>query len=295
MPDFYKYHGLGNDYLVLEPARFEGPPTPEAIRLICDRNRGLGSDGILWGPAPLKAKQRAAATPGVRIYNPDGSEGEKSGNGLRIFARHLWARRLVESPAFAIDTIGGRVQARVLDRTGGRIRIGMGRVRFESAAIPWSGPPREALGKRLNLGGETLILNGATLGNPHCVVFVEEPSEALARRLGPLLETHPLFPNRTNVQFAQALDPHRLKIEIWERGAGHTLASGSSSCAAAAVACRLGLCRSPVTVEMPGGALRIEIDRAYHVAMEGEVQAVGNGRFAAEFLRALGLRRARRG
>src|SRR3990172_12786427 len=114
-PDYSKYHGLGNDYLVIEPGTFRAPLTVEQVRAICDRHRGAGSDGVLLGP--LREGRPPGLPPGVpalRIYNPDGSEGEKSGNGLRIFARHLWARRLVGTPEFAIETIGGRVQARVL-------------------------------------------------------------------------------------------------------------------------------------------------------------------------------------
>jgi len=288
MWDYFKYHGLGNDYLVLEPARFRAPPTPEAVRRICDRHRGVGGDGILLGPLP----GAAGDPPAVRIFNPDGSEAEKSGNGLRIFARHLWARGHVTGRRFAIGTAVGPVEAELLDEAGRRFALAMGEVRFTSADIPWSGPPREALGERVEVGGVTLELFGATVGNPHCVVFTPDPTPEAARTLGPLLETHPLFPHRTNVQLARVEGPHDLRIEIWERGAGYTLASGSSSCAAAAVACRLGKCTSPVTVHMPGGTLVVELDAGFHARLVGEVEAVGQGDLAEEFLAALGLERA---
>jgi diaminopimelate epimerase len=283
--DFWKYHGLGNDYLVLEPERFAAPITPEGVRVLCDRHRGIGSDGILWGPLPGRVPLA------VRIFNPDGSEAERSGNGLRIFARHLRARGLAPSDAFAIDTIVGPVDVRLLDATGHTAALAMGAVRFDSAAIPMTGPPREVLRERLVVGGRDLLVSAANVGNPHCVVLVDDPTAALACELGPLLERHPSFPARTNVQLVAVRDPHHIRIEIWERGAGYTEASGTSSCAAAAVAGRLGLVTSPVTVEMPGGTLRVELDAAFHVTLTGEVADVAHGDLADELLALAGLRR----
>ena len=292
MTDFFKYHGLGNDYLVLEPRRFVAPPSPEAVRKLCGRHRGIGSDGILWGPLEdLPGADVPQGAPGVRIFNPDGSEAEKSGNGLRIFARHLWIRKLVDGKRFAIATLGGTVEARVLDEAGARIAIDMGQVRFVSGAVPMTGPPREVLRETLEAGGESWTINAAHVGNPHCVVLVESPAPELARRVGPSIEHHPAFPNRTNVQFMAAEGEHAVRIEIWERGAGYTEASGTSSCAAAAVACRLGLCRSPVTVRMPGGNLSVELDESYRAVLTGPVAAVGSGELSAEFLAELGLQR----
>lgn len=288
MPDFFKYHGLGNDYLVLEPARFAAPPSAEAVRRICDRHRGVGGDGILWGPLPGTG---GATAPAVRIFNPDGSEAEKSGNGLRIFARFLWERGHVRQSPFPIAVPAGVVTARVLDGAASRIAVEMGQATFHSAEIPVNGPPRQVLREALAVAGRTLTISAASVGNPHCVVLVEAPTPELARELGPLIERHPLFPNRANVQFMRVLDEHAIQIEIWERGAGYTLASGTSSCAAAAVACRLGLCRSPVTVHMPGGRLEVRLDEDFRLEMEGPVSAVAAGDFAPELLRELGLER----
>jgi diaminopimelate epimerase len=286
MPDFFKYHGLGNDYLVLEPRRFSTVPSPQAVRAICDRNRGVGADGILWGPIPEGTPEGEFA---VRIFNPDGSEAEKSGNGLRIFARFLWERRYAAVTPFSIHTPGGAVSVRILDSAASRIAIAMGQARFHSAQIPVNGPARQVLRESLAIGGRTLTINAASVGNPHCVVLSDNPTPELARELGPLIEQHPLFPNRTNVQFMRVQDDHAIQIEIWERGAGYTLASGTSSCAAAAVACRLGLCHSPVTVHMPGGALEVRVDEDFHLEMEGPVSAVCQGDFAPELLRELEL------
>ncbi|HEX3729962.1 MAG TPA: diaminopimelate epimerase [Opitutaceae bacterium] len=275
---FYKYHALGNDYLVLDPADFPQwtLPTPEQIRVICHRNFGIGSDGILWGPLPAPA-----GAFGLRIFNPDGSEAEKSGNGTRIFARFLWDRQLARQPDFNLETPGGKVTA--LIREDGRlITMGMGTVSFDSAKIPVAGPAREVLNERIEIQGRTFTFCAATIGNPHCVLPLPEVSPELARRYGPELETHALFPRRTNVQFLQVLDRANIRIEIWERGAGYTLASGTSSSAAAAVARRLGLVDRALTVHMPGGTLALDIDPAYAVTMTGTVTRVAEGRLDPE-------------
>ena len=232
---FTKYHALGNDYLVIDPADLPAPLTAEQVRALCHRNFGVGSDGIFLGPL---ASQNAKCA--LRIFNPDGSEAEKSGNGLRIFSRYLWDRKIVGGEEFAIQTAGGLVRATVLDG-GQTVRVEMGRVSFWSDQIPVTGPRREVLNEKISAGGREFIYCAATIGNPHCVLPLPEVSAALARQFGPLLETHANFPNRTNVQFLKVRDRRNIQIEIWERGAGYTLASGSSSSAAAAVAHKLGL------------------------------------------------------
>jgi len=270
-----KYHALGNDYLVVEAAAWGDGGEPERVRRICDRHRGVGSDGILVHvPGP---------TPRVRILNPDGSEAEKSGNGLRIFARYLFDRGLVGGDPFAVETAGGRVTCTVLD--GGRsVSVDMGPVRFASEAIPVAGPPREVLREPIEVGGTSLEFSGATIGNPHCVVLRDAVSADEARRLGPLLERDARFPNRTNVQFVEVRSRTRIRLEIWERGAGYTLASGSSACAAAAVVHRLGLCDARIEVTMPGGALAIELSPDFRARMTGGVTRVADLRLAPDNL-----------
>jgi diaminopimelate epimerase len=268
---FSKYHALGNDYLVIDPGDVPKPLTEAQIRVICHRNCGVGSDGILLGPSPSDQ-----AKFGLRIFNPDGSEAEKSGNGLRIFSRYLWDRRLVKDEEFAIETPGGVVKSRVFDG-GATVRVEMGRVSFWSDRIPVSGPPREVINETIAAGDRTFVMCAATIGNPHCVISLPEISPELAKRYGPLLETHSSFPRRTNVQFLSVLDRKNIRIEIWERGAGYTLASGSSSSAAAAVACKLGLCDRSVTVHMPGGQLAIEISIDFDIVMTGPVTKVLEG------------------
>ena len=281
MNTFEKYHALGNDYLVYDPSNgCESFSESETIR-ICHRNFGLGSDGILVGPFPSEK-----ADFGLRILNPDGSEAEKSGNGLRIFARFLYDQGKVESSPFTIDTLGGIVTC-LVSEDASIISVEMGQVSFRSEIVPVNvtGEAREVLDEPIEIAGESLRYYAATIGNPHCVVPTDEISEKLARELGPVLETHANFPNRTNVQFLKILSRNRIKIEIWERGAGYTLASGSSSSAAGAVARKMGACDSEITVEMPGGEIGLIIDDEFNVQMTGPATRVATMSLDEECLR----------
>jgi diaminopimelate epimerase len=276
---FAKYHALGNDYIVMTEEQLGQHHTVSDVRRICDRNFGIGSDGILV--------HRHCETPGqfaLRILNPDGSEAEKSGNGLRIFARYLFDQGLVqEGREFQVQTLGGAVACTVLSGRG-VVTVDMGRVSFQSDRIPVIGEVREVLREQLTLEGTTVEFCAATIGNPHCVVTSLPVTQETARRFGPLLENHPNFPNRTNVQFLEVLDRNTIRLEIWERGAGYTLASGSSSSAATAVARRLGLVDSDVTVVMPGGTLRIEVSADFDIRMTGAVTRVFDGELFQEAL-----------
>jgi len=282
MSDFWKYHGLGNDYLVIDPAKFNLKPTAESVKLICDRNYGIGSDGILFGP--LIADDGSIS---LRIFNPDGSEAEKSGNGLRIFSRYLVEAGYVRSRDFEINTKGGRVSVH-LDSSDGRLMtVSMGRLTFDSEQIPLKGPKREVLLEPLEVNNRVIKICAVSIGNPHCVVVCDTIDRHLAMELGPLVEKHSLFPHRTNVQFMKILDRQNIQIEIWERGVGYTLASGSSSCAAAGVAYKLKYCDSDIRVHMPGGTLDVSISAEFSVKMRGEVSAVFEGNFADEMRKQL--------
>lgn len=283
---FCKYHALGNDYVVLEPAERGTPPTAAQIRAMCDRNYGIGADGIL-----LRAADTPECDVALRIFNPDGSEAEKSGNGLRIFARYLWDRGLVTIQPFAVLTAGGKVRCRVHD-DGRCVTVDMGEVSFDSRRIPVAGPDREVIDETMTVDRRRLRYCAATVGNPHCVILRDDPTPEETRRLGPLVETDDRFPNRTNVQFMKILDRSNIQIEIWERGAGYTLASGSSSCASAAVAYRLGLCNPQVAVHMPGDRLDITISDDFTVSMTGPVTKICEGVLSAEMFEATPARTA---
>lgn len=281
--DFYKYHGLGNDYIVIDPNKSDFPASAELVRRICHRNLGPGSDGILVGPILGNGQI------GLRILNPDGSEAEKSGNGLRIFSRYLVDAGYVKDRSFSVVTAGGTAHVEILDEEARQIKVDMGVASFASDSLPVSGPAREILNEPLTIGDTVYKISCVSLGNPHCVVLLPAVSAGLAKEIGPLIERHPLFPRRTNVQFMKVLDSHNIEIEIWERGAGYTLASGSSSCAAASVAHRLGLSGPGIKVHMPGGIIDIDIRADKHVLMTGPVAAVMRGTLPPEFFRDAGL------
>jgi diaminopimelate epimerase len=273
----HKYQALGNDYLVWHQG---DASTLDAalIQKICHRHFGVGSDGIL---VPLTPGEGARF--GLRILNPDGSEAEKSGNGLRIFAKYLWDQQRVADDAFTVRTLGGLVRSHV--RNGGKsIFVEMGQASFDSAKIPVRGERRDVIDEPITAGGREFRYTAVTVGNPHCVIPVAELDSELAVRFGPQLEAHPNFPNRTNVQFVRVRSPHEVQIEIWERGAGYTLASGSSSCAAAAACVRLGLCSTPLTVTMAGGRLEITVSPDLNLTMLGPAEKVAEVELAGEFL-----------
>ncbi|MHC4123794.1 MAG: diaminopimelate epimerase [Planctomycetota bacterium] len=275
--DFKKYHGLGNDYLVIDPNIQGFELTPELIRLICNRHFGAGADGILWGPF------KDGVILKVRIFNPDGSEAEKSGNGLRIFSKYLFEKGYVSSKKFNIETVGGKVDVEIKDELANLIRIGMGRATFISDEIPVKGQRREVINEQLTIGNEDYKVTCLSIGNPHCVIPMEDISDEKTKELGPLVENHDMFPNRINMQLLKVLGRQTIEIRIWERGAGYTLASGSSSCAAAIAAYKLDLVDRKVTVKMPGGDLSIDISQNEEIFMTGPVESVFEGKFHKDF------------
>ena len=276
---FTKYHALGNDYIVIDPKDLSAPLTTEQVKTICHRNFGVGSDGILLGPLPSTTAKCA-----LKIFNPDGSIAEKSGNGVRIFSRYLWDTKFVGNEEFALQTDGGIVRSTVFD--GGKmVRVEMGKVSFDSGKIPVAGDQREVINEKITVGGREFTYCAATIGNPHCVLPLPEISARLAHEFGPMLEVHPNFPRKTNVQFLKVLDRANIQIEIWERGAGYTLASGSSSSASAAVAHKLGLVDKNITVHCPGGVIKIEIRDGFDILMTGSVTKVSEGVISSEIFR----------
>lgn len=280
MNRFVKSHGLGNDYIVLDKADISFELTEEVIKLLCHRNYGIGSDGILL----IVPTERAEF--GLKILNPDGSEAEKSGNGLRIFAKFLYEHEYTEKSSFDIDTLGGIVIAE-LKIEGGKVpfvTVEMGEAIFRSTLIPVEGEDREVVGEELRINGEILNFTAVSVGNPHCIVFTDQLDEAYTRKIGPILENHKIFPNRTNVQFTKVTSRDRVQILIWERGAGWTLASGSSSCAVAAACVKNGLTNRDITVSMPGGELEIEIREDWTIKMGGEVEEVYTGTLSDDFI-----------
>lgn len=254
MEPFFKYHALGNDYWVCWGVGFE----PDQVAALCDRRHGLGSDGLLVGRRP-----KASSAPiELLIYNSDGSSAQNSGNGLRIFGAFLADQgQLSVGESIRVQVAGVLKQIQLKYAKGAHylLEVDMG---TPSDLTQTHFEPRE---------GHPLVLHTLSLGNPHAVVLTPDPSPQMAQTLGPQIESH--CPGRTNVQFACVQDPHNLKLEIWERGSGYTLASGSSAAAAVAVAQAKGLCATTVQAHMPGGTL--EVRRHNNgLVLQGPVRAI---------------------
>ncbi len=283
--NFFKGHGLGNDYIALDPAKLSFKLTPRIIRTLCDRNWGIGSDGILALAPSRKAHF------GLRIYNPDGSEAEKSGNGLRIFGCYLYHTKYTRKKHFTVETKGGLVEIHLELNDHGLVSgatVDMGRAVFQPIALPCTLRVPELIQQPVKAAEQSLRFTGVSVGNPHCVVYKKREEQRWTREdlleIGPELENHTIFPKRINVQLAVPIGPKAISILIWERGAGETQASGSSACAAACAGVRLGLVKSPVRVKSPGGSLDITVDPQYNMTMKGPVMEVARGEISPSFL-----------
>lgn len=273
---FSKYHALGDDYVVVDAAEFGDRLTPAAIRRICGWHSGLGADGVLVREPSLAPGQFQ-----LRIVSPEGKDAEKTSGGLRIFARYLFDQGEVVSDVFQVVAGDNKVTCQVCEQ-GHIIAVDLGQVQFTSHEIPVVGPPREVIRELLQVHGQRVEFTATYIRSPHCVVPRERVSESESKSLGPLIETDRRFPNLTNVEFLQVLDRRNLQIEIWGRGIGYVPASGTGSCAAAAVARRLGLCDPTVDVHMPGGQLTVEVADDYNVRLSGPVTKVAEGTLSAE-------------
>jgi diaminopimelate epimerase len=258
--DFVKGHGLGNDYVVVDGARFGIPLTPERVRLLCHRNLGLGGDGV------LEISPRADRF-SARIWNPDGSVAERSGNGLRIAAKFLSDHGYTAETTFVIETMAGPVAAEVYRRQG---RVHAERLQMGRAVI-------DRTRRTLEVDSVRLDVSVVSVGNPHCVIFGEALTRERLFALGPLVERHEAFPDRINVQLAAAESRRIARALVWERGAGHTLASGTSACAVAAACVDRGLVDGTVSVLMEGGELTVEVGPDLDLVMTGPVEEVFEG------------------
>jgi diaminopimelate epimerase len=276
---FVKAHGLGNEYITLDQDNINFELTKERIIQLCNIHFGIGSDGVL-----LKVPTKKADF-GLRIFNPDGSEAEKSGNGLRIFAKYIFDYGFTLKEHFTIETLGGIVTAHIIEKRNGKaflIKVDMGKPTFQSDLIPVNFLKNECFGEILKIEDKDYLMHCVSVGNPHCVILKDELDDAEIIKYGTLIENHPMFPNRINVQFVKVLSRNLVQILIWERGAGYTLASGSSSSAVASAMVKKGLTERILTVKMPGGELKLEIDEDWEIRMTGEVKEVASGKLSDE-------------
>lgn len=279
---FVKGHGLGNEYIVFDQENIHFELTKPAIRRLCNINFGIGSDGILLKVPSTKADF------GFRVFNPDGSEAEKSGNGLRIFCKFIYDYGYTTSKNFTVETKGGLVKASI-EKTDSRNKAGlvtvdMGTPTFKAREIPVIFPSEEVIAEKMGFGGREYEINCVSMGNPHCTIIRDTLDVNEIKSIGSVIENHSMFPNRINVQFAKINSRSEVEILIWERGAGFTLASGSSSCAVSSVLYKRGLIDNKVTIRMLGGELIIAIQDDWNIRMTGPVRQICEGTLSQEIL-----------
>lgn len=272
-----KYQGLGNDYLILDSNKNRVQLQGKKIALLCRRGFGLGADGVLYGPVDINGKM------GVRIFNSDGSESAISGNGVRIFAKYLMDQQYVKESKFEIETLAGTIEVECLNSRATEFRVNMGKASFISREIPVTGEIREVVNETFTFNGQDYKATCLTIGNPHCIIFEDQVSEAAVKELGPYVENADEFPERMNLQICRRIDRGNLDMEIWERGSGYTKASGTGSCAAAAAAYRLGYVESRINVNQPGGMIQIDIADDGTIYMTGSVGFVADMHVAESF------------
>ena len=247
---FTKMHGAGNDFVVIDGVRQHISLTPEQLRLLADRHFGVGCDQILL----VEKSQSKEADFRYRIFNADGGEVEQCGNGARCFVRFVHDQKLTGKREIVVETKSGLIVPRLEE--DGRVTVNMGAPIFEAARIPFVGGT-EQVSEALDVSGITLHISALSMGNPHAVQVVDDIESVNVATLGPLIEQHPRFPKRVNAGFMQVVDGHNIKLRVFERGAGETLACGTGACAAAVAGIRLGLLHSPVHVLAHGGALGV--------------------------------------
>ena len=267
---FTKMHGIGNDFIVVDAIRNPLPADPAALaRRLCARRFGVGADGLIL----MCPSDRADAV--MRIFNSDGSEPEMCGNGIRCAAKFLYDSGLCRREQMAIDTLAG-VKAVQLQPDGPRalVTVDMGAPDFAPARIPVAAPDNRI---RVVLGGREVEFFCVSMGNPHAVTFDLYPYEYDFRRFGAEMENHPLFPARSNVEFCRVEDAEHVRVKVWERGDGPTLACGTGSCAVLAAGAELGLLRRSAEIRLPGGALRDEWRDGGHIFMTGPAETVYSG------------------
>jgi diaminopimelate epimerase len=268
---FTKMHGVGNDFVV-----FDAPPPssllePAALRALADRRTGVGFDQALI----LEAPRRADTAVYYRVFNADGDEVEQCGNGARCIAALLHRRGASRAGAVVLDSPSGLVAARVAADSS--VSVDMGVPNFDPRSLPFEAPA-EADPYPLEVEGRTLAIGAVSLGNPHAVLTVESVDSAPVATLGPAIERHPRFPRRVNAGFLEIVDRTHLKLRVYERGAGETLACGTGACAAAAIARRRGLIDPQVTVEVRGGELRVNwAGRGEHIWLSGPAEVSFEG------------------
>lgn len=276
---FTKMHGAGNDYVYVNC--FEEPVPADVPRLaqaVSDRHKGIGSDGLIL----ICPSERADAR--MRMYNADGSEAEMCGNGIRCVAKHVYDHGVARKDELQIETGRGILTVQVFPEKGKveQVRVNMGRPILTSAEIPTTLPGDPPVRAKLEVAGRELEVTCVSMGNPHCITFVEEVNDDWVLRIGPQIERHPAFPNRVNAEFLQILSPGEFIMRVWERGSGETQACGTGACAAAVAGVLAGVTERTVLAHLPGGDLTLEWPESGDVYMTGPATEVFRGEWPDE-------------
>lgn len=273
--NFTKMHGLGNDFIMVNLFTEPNSNYQRLSHELCDRRFGIGADGIIL-IAPPEGKDNQLK---MVIYNSDGSEANMCGNGMRCFARYAYEKGLVSVPEFRVETRGGIIipKVRIINGELSGVRVNMGKPRFKAEEVPVQIEGDEIFDREVSISGTAYKINAVSMGNPHCVIFCEDVNSIPLEAVGPGIETDPLFPSKVNVEFAQVLNRREIRMRVWERGAGITLACGTGACATAIAAAKNGLTDREVTVHLPGGDLFIEWAEDGRVYMTGPAVYVYTG------------------
>jgi diaminopimelate epimerase len=262
---FWKMHGLGNDYLVVDDRSQKISDASALAKKLCERRFSVGADGLL-----LVCGSKVADVK-MRIFNADGSEAEMCGNGIRCFSKYCYENAIVTKSEFAVETLSGtkNVWLTIKDNLVQTVKVDMGAPNWERVSLPMMGEGT-CINCDLEVDGEPYKITCLSMGNPHCIIFVENVDEYPVDYVGPIVENDKAFPKRTNVGFVQVLNKNELKVRVWERGCGETLACGTGTCAAVAAANRLGKVGNKVTVHVLGGVLQVEIGKTLFLSGAAE-------------------------
>ena len=274
---FWKMHGLGNDYIVIDnrEEKISGKQAAELAKRLCERRFSVGADGLL-----LVSNSKVGDVK-MRIYNADGSEAEMCGNGIRCFAKYCYENGVVKKTEFLIETLSGIKNVSLTLQHGevSVVKVDMGSPNWDRSSLPMVGQGT-CINENLDVDGEVYKVTCLSMGNPHCVIFVDKVDDYPVEQIGRKIENHKAFLKRTNVGFVQVLNPHELKLRVWERGCGETLACGTGACAAVAAANKLGKVESKVTVHMLGGDLQVEVAKS--LFLSGAAEKVFEGKLFKE-------------
>lgn len=277
---FTKMHGLGNDFVLVDgfTEDINNLDVNQLAKKVCDRHFGVGADGLVL----VLSAQKEEADFRMRIFNPDGSEPEMCGNAIRCFGKYLYEKGLTDKTEIKVETLAGIIipELQIKDGEVKTVKVDMGKPGLHSSEIPISGIDKDKVVKeKLDVEGEEYEITAVSMGNPHCVIFVEDVAEFPVTEVGPKIEEHPRFPEKTNVEFIEVINSSEIKMRVWERGAGVTLACGTGACGSAVASILNDLTEREVEVHLLGGDLTIEWAEDNHVYMSGPAKEVFTGKW----------------